>query len=55
MRIVYVPLILKKEAVAELLRILDDMGMWVALYVRDRWTDMDYREVKTDVRKFMCN
>jgi len=51
----HIPLILKREAVAELLRLLDDMGMWIALYVRDEWTDLDYKAVKTDPRKFLWN
>ena len=55
---IYIPLILKTEATDKLLELLasmNDMGMWVALYQRDKWTDVDYESIKTDARKFYYN
>jgi len=55
---VYIPLILKTEATDKLLELLASMGnvgMWVALYQRDKWTDVDYESIKTDARKFYYN
>lgn len=55
---VYIPLILKSEAarrLEEMLKSLDDMGMWVCLYQRDRWLDVDYKRIRTDSKKFIWN